>query len=145
MRIEIGQHLLALDLPYATATAVLQCSATTGDHRQETRGPMSVKKRESERGTGTAVGRGTTTGMLTEIVGLTTTGTGTIDGWMTALAHWMTAGLPMELATTPAILPADTTRRHLKALGLVVATNAVLIHGRLPGTSVKNVLLCAHR
>ena len=80
MRIEIGQHLLTLDLPFATATAVLQGSATTGDHRQETRGCMNEKKRESERRTGTAVGTGTTTGMLTEIAGQTTTGTGTTDG-----------------------------------------------------------------
>ena len=63
---------------------------------------------------------------------------------MTALAHWMTAGLPMVRATTPAILPADTTRRHLKALGLAVVMTAVLIHGPLLGTSVKNVLLYAH-
>lgn len=64
---------------------------------------------------------------------------------MTVLVLSTTVGLPTERGMSPVILSAGTIQRRLTALGLVDATTAVLIHGPLLGTSVKNVLSSAHR
>lgn len=80
-RIETGLLLPALDLPLGMATTMVQDLTTaTEDPHQETRGHTIGRKRESERGTGTVVGRKTTTGMLTATVGRTTAGTETTEG-----------------------------------------------------------------